>query len=212
MTSAERNPKIGGVCSRTCLGLQWLQIIFISRSHHDAEDALELSKAGGAFYWVSAVPGGAVITHCQEITSYLLQFSQAFHFSAEFRPGTGFECCSVLLNSCSVPHLSGPPSILENKPWIRRGRFIHPAWNIAVLTWVCRGHLERSLQKCLNTSCSFSSSVPAAARIHTHSHHIFCHSVGTVVLPAWVLLQSNGEEGRKAAVFSVRWSLVNKCK
>lgn len=98
------------------------------------------------------------------------------------------------------------------KSWIRRGCFIHLVWNIALLIWVCRDHLDRSLWKCLNTYCSFSSPAPVAARIHTHSHHIFCHSVSTVVLPVWVLLQRDREEGRKAAVSSVRWSLVNKCK
>lgn len=113
MNSAERNPKIGGVCSRTCLAVQQLEVIFTLGSHHDAEGAMELSKAGGAFYRISALPVTAVTAHCLEITSYLLQFSQAFHFSAEFLPGTDFGCCSVLLNSCYVPHLSGPPSILE---------------------------------------------------------------------------------------------------
>lgn len=113
MNSAERNPKIEGICSRTCLAVQRLEVIFTLGSHHDAEGALELSKAGGAFYRISALPVTAVTAHSLEITSYLLQFSQAFHFSAEFLPGTDFGCCSVLLNSCSVPHLSGPPSILE---------------------------------------------------------------------------------------------------
>lgn len=93
MNSAEKNPEFGGVCSRTFLGVQQLQVIFTPGSHHDAEGALELSKAGGALNWISAVPVGAVITHCQEITSYLLHFSQAFHVSAEFLPGTDFGCC-----------------------------------------------------------------------------------------------------------------------
>lgn len=170
------NPKFGGVCSRTCLGVQQLQVIFTSGSHCVTEGALELSKAGGALNWISAVPGGAVITHCREITSYLLHFSQAFHVSAEFLPGTDFGCCSVLLNSCSVPHLSGPPSVLEKKPtkkpWIRRGCFIHPVWNIALLVWDCRGHLERSLLLLfLLCSCSSKDSHPFPSHFLPFSGH-----------------------------------------
>lgn len=214
MNSAEKNPEFGGVCSRTCLGVQQLQVISSSGSYHDAEGALELRKPGGAFNWIKK--------YCsRRCCDYTLPRNHII--PASVFPGISFlhrisawHWFWVLLNSCSVPHLSGRPSILEKKPnpkpWIRRGCFIHLVWNIALLIWVCRDHLDRSLWKCLNTYCSFSSPAPVAARIHTHSHHIFCHSVSTVVLPVWVLLQRDREEGRKAAVSSVRWSLVNKCK
>lgn len=52
MNSAEKSPNFGGVCSRTCLGVQQLQVILTSGSHQDAEGGLELSKAGGAFNWI----------------------------------------------------------------------------------------------------------------------------------------------------------------
>lgn len=32
--------------------------------HHDAQGALQFSRAGGAFYWVNGVPADAVIAHC----------------------------------------------------------------------------------------------------------------------------------------------------
>lgn len=74
-----------------------------------------------------------MITHCQEITSYLLQFSQAFHASAKFLPGTDFGYCSGLLNSCCVPHLSGPPSILGEK----KKKKLNPESEEAVLFTQC---------------------------------------------------------------------------
>lgn len=214
MNSAKINPKIWWYCSRTCLGVRWLHFIFTPDCLVDTMMLVVLSKAGGAFYWINGVPAGAVTARCWEITSYPLQFSQPLHFYAEFLFAAWHWCLMLLCVDKQLVCSTSKWATLHprKKAWIRRRYCIHPVWSIAVLIWVCRGLLERCLWKFLNVYCSFFSSVPLTARIHTHSRHIFCHSVGTVVLPAWVLLQSDGEEGRKAAAFSVRWSLVNKCK
>lgn len=100
--------------------------------HHVAQGALEFSKAGGAFYWVNGVPAGAVISHCWEITSYLHYFLQPFHFYAEFlfaalHCRVFFVCCFVLINSCSFPPLSGPPSTLEKNSLNQKRELYSPS-------------------------------------------------------------------------------------
>lgn len=154
MSSAEKNPEFGGVCSKTCLGLQHFQVIFTSGSHLDAEGGLDLSKAGGALNWVSAVSGG-----------FCLWFLSRNHIlPASVFPSISFLCgiCAwhwfwALLYAakqllCPTSKWASLHSWKKKNPlWIRRGCFIHPVWNIALLTWVCRGHLESSLWKYVRT-------------------------------------------------------------
>lgn len=113
MNSAEKNPEFWGVCSRTCLGVQQLQVISSSGSYHDAEGALELRKPGGVFNWIKK--------YCsRRCCDYTLPRNHII--PASVFPGISFlhrisawHWFWVLLNSCSVPHLSGRPSILEKK-------------------------------------------------------------------------------------------------
>lgn len=196
-------PRVWRVCSRTYLGVQHLEVIFTSGSHLDAEGGLDLSKAGGALNWISAVPGG----FCQWF------LSRNHILPASVFPSTLFLCriCAwhwfwALL--CAAKQLLCPTSKWASlhswkKTTLNQKRvFYSPSVKHCSPYLSLQGSLREFSPKIhLNMYCSFSSPVPAAARIHTHSHHIFCLSVGTVVLPAWVLLQSHGEEGGKLPCF-----------
>lgn len=203
MSFAEKNPEFGGSALEPIWGFSTLRLFSLQGPTLMLRVVLIWAKQVVLLIGLVLFQEVSVSDFCQEITSYLLQFSQAFHFSAEFLPGTDSGHCSVLLNSCSVPHLSGPPSILEKKTTLNQKRvFYSPSVKHCSPYLSLQGSLREFSPKIhLNMYCSFSSSVPAAARIHTHSHHIFCLSVGTVVLPAWVLLQSHGEEGGKLPCF-----------
>lgn len=155
---------------------------------------------------------------CTQMRSCILPtcFPSHLFFMQNFSYLPGFVFLALLYAAKQLVCFTSKCATLHSeKSQIRREWFVCLVWSFAILIWVCRGLSHSSPWKyifSLNIYYFFFSSVPPAVRIHTHSHHIFCHSVGPVVLSAWVLLQGDGEEGRKAAVFSVRWSLVNKCK
>lgn len=155
---------------------------------------------------------------CTQMRSCILPtcFSIHLFFMQNFSYLLGFVFLALLYAAKQLICSTSKHAILHSeKSWIRREWCLCLVWSFAILISVCKGLSHISPWKCifsLNIYCFFFSSVPPAVRIHTHSHHIFCHSVGPVVLSAWDLLQGDREERRRAAVFSVRWSLVNKCK
>lgn len=209
--SSKRNPKVFECCSRICPRVHHLYLISTAEC---LWGTLVLSPSLSSLKHMVCFIGFMTFLHPNEKLYSTHLFSQPSLFHTEVLLPSGFVFLALLCAAkiASLFHLKMCYPPLWGKSQIRREWCVCLVWSFTILIWVCEGLSHSSPWKCLNIYYSFFSSVPPAARIHTHSHHIFCHSVGPVVLSAWVLLQGDREEGRKAAVFSVRWSLVNKCK
>lgn len=126
MKSAERNPKVLGGCSRTCLRMHQLHVIFTAKSLGDTTVlGVLLSSAKQVVVFIGLMVFLQVLwLHSAEKlhptwSSFPSHFISMQNFS--LLPGTGFWCCFVLLNSWSVLPLSGPPSTLGKKPESEEG-------------------------------------------------------------------------------------------